>query len=83
MARQLRIEYPGAYYHVLSRGNNLSDIFLSDDDRNDFIDILAEMSERFDIEICCYVLMSNHYHLLIETPAGRRVLIDGAASTGG
>jgi len=68
---------------VLSRGNNLSDIFLSDDDRNDFIDILAEMSERFDIEICCYVLMSNHYHLLIETPAGRRVLIDGAASTGG
>lgn len=67
MARQLRIEYAGAYYHVLSRGNNLNDIFLSDEDRNDFLDILAEMSERFDIEIYAYVLMRNHYHLLLRT----------------
>jgi REP element-mobilizing transposase RayT len=67
MARQLRIEYAGAYYHVLSRGNNLNDIFLSDDDRNDFLEILAEMSMRFDIEIYGYVLMNNHYHLLLRT----------------
>ena len=67
MARQLRIEYAGAYYHVLSRGNNLNEIFLGDDDRNDFLDILAEMSERFDIEVYAYVLMSNHYHLLLRT----------------
>ena len=46
MARQLRIEFEGAYYHILSRGNNQSDLFHSDEDRQDFLYILADMSER-------------------------------------
>ena len=57
MARQLRIEFEGAYYHILSRGNNQSNIFHSDEDRQDFLCILADMAERFEIEIYAYVLM--------------------------
>jgi len=57
MARQLRIEFEGAYYHIFSRGNNQSNIFHSDEDRQDFLYILADMSERFEIEIYAYVLM--------------------------
>ena len=60
MARQLRIEFEGAYSHILSRGNNQSNIFHSDEDRQDFLYILADMSERFEIEIYAYVLMDSH-----------------------
>jgi len=67
MARQLRIEFEGAYYHVLSRGNNRCDIFRTTEDRNDFLDLLGDLSERFEIDIYAYVLMSNHYHLLLRT----------------
>ncbi|MBC2717297.1 MAG: hypothetical protein HF978_18475 [Desulfobacteraceae bacterium] len=67
MARQLRIEFKGAYYHVLSRGNNRCEIFRSDEDYHDFLDLLAELSERFEIDIHAYVLMTNHYHLLLRT----------------
>jgi len=67
MARQLRIEYEGAYYHVLSRGNNQQVIFLSDHDRNTFLQMLARQSERFEVDIIAYVLMDNHYHLLLRT----------------
>jgi REP element-mobilizing transposase RayT len=67
MARQWRIEYPGALYHVLSRGNGRQDIFLSKEDRNLFLSLLEELSERFDIEIFAYVLMGNHYHILLKT----------------
>lgn len=67
MARQIRIEFEGAYYHVLSRGNNRCDIFKTDTDRADFLELLSELSERFEIEIHAYVLMNNHYHLLIRT----------------
>ncbi len=68
MARQWRIEYPGAYYHVLSRGNGNQYIFLSDQDRFNFLALLKELSERFNIHIYAYVLMGNHYHLLLKTP---------------
>ena len=68
MARQWRIEYPGALYHVLSRGNGRQDIFLTDDDRGLFLELLQEFSDRFSIEVYAYVLMGNHYHLLLETP---------------
>jgi REP element-mobilizing transposase RayT len=68
MARPWRIEYEGALYHVFSRGNNQQDIFVSDDDRYLFLDTIGQMSERFDNEIFAYVLMSNHYHLLLRTP---------------
>jgi len=51
MARRLRIEFEGAYYHIFSRGNNQSNIFHSDEDRQDFLYILADMAERFEVEI--------------------------------
>jgi len=67
MARQLRIEFKGALYHILSRGNAQQNIFLSDDDHKLFLNILEEISDRFDIDIFAYVLMNNHYHLLLRT----------------
>ena len=68
MARPLRIEYEGALYHVTSRGNARERIFLSDSDRRIFLDALAEVIGRFGWICHAYCLMSNHYHLLIETP---------------
>jgi REP element-mobilizing transposase RayT len=67
MARQWRIEYPGALYHVMSRGNAGQEIFQSDHDRSLFVDLIGDLSERFNIEVYAYVLMSNHYHLLLKT----------------
>lgn len=68
MSRQWRIEYPNAFYHVFSRGNGHQNIFLSDRDRFVFLSLLKELSERYKIDIYAYVLMENHYHLLIKTP---------------
>ncbi len=68
MARPLRVEYPGAYYHVISRGNGGESIFLSVRDREKFLEYLEKASERFSIIIHTYCLMTNHYHILIETP---------------
>jgi len=68
MARPLRIEYEGAVYHVATRGNSGSDIFLNDADREHFLEILASTVERFGWICYAYCLMSNHYHLLVETP---------------
>ena len=70
MARPLRIEYPGAFYHVTSRGNEQKDIFKSKKDREKFISYLESASVRYGAVIHAYCLMSNHYHLLIETPHG-------------
>ncbi len=67
MARAWRIEYDGALYHVLSRGNEQQDIFRDDQDRTRFLESTGEMSEHFDIDIFAYVLMGNHYHLLLKT----------------
>lgn len=67
MARQLRIEYAGAIYHVLSRGNGGQDIFRSNDDRYLFLDLLGKLAVRFNIEVHGYVLMGDHYHLLLKT----------------
>ena len=67
MTRQWRIEFEGAYYHILSRGNERRDIFADDCDRISFLEILGQMSERFEIEVYAYVLMNNHYHLLLKT----------------
>ena len=67
MARQLRIEYAGEYYHVFSRGNARCEIVLSDEDRYEFLNLLNEMSERVDVDVHAYVLMTNHYHLLLRT----------------
>ena len=64
MARQLRIEYEGALYHVLSRGNEGRSIFPDDEDRCLFLEALSQLSHRFEIDICAYVLMTTHYHVL-------------------
>ena len=68
MARPLRIEYPGAVYHVTSRGNARRKIYLDDDDREMFLATLAWVGERFGWICHAYCLMGNHFHLLIETP---------------
>lgn len=67
MARPLRIEYPGAWYHVTSRGNERREIFRDDRDRKRFLEALKESIERFRVEVHCYVLMFNHFHLLLKT----------------
>ena len=68
MARPLRIEFEGALYHVTSRGNARQPIFLNDNDRNNFINILADVVERYRWVCHAYCLMDNHYHLVVETP---------------
>lgn len=68
MARQLRIEYPGAVYHVTSRGNAGNPIFADDGDRATFLKVLQSVVSRFRWRCHAYCLMGNHYHLLIETP---------------
>ena len=67
MGRAWRIEYEGALYHLMSRGNDGQHIYLNDADRNLFLDTISEMSERFKVDIFAYVLMSDHYHLLMRT----------------
>lgn len=68
MARQLRIEYEGALYHVTSRGNLRERVFFEDRDKERFLAILARTKERYGYLLHAYVLMDNHYHLLLETP---------------
>ena len=70
MARPLRIEYPGAFYHVTSRGNERKDVFKSRKDREQFLSYLESAVVRYGALIHTYCLMDNHYHLLLETPAG-------------
>ena len=66
MSRPLRLQYPGALVHATSRGNEKRPTFLQDRDRTQFLDILGEAVRRFEWILIAYVLMSNHYHLLIE-----------------
>jgi putative transposase len=70
MARPLRISYAGAFYHITSRGNERKEIFKSNGDREKFLFYLESATRRYDALIHVYCLMSNHYHLLMETPAG-------------
>ncbi|MEK6749131.1 MAG: transposase [Pseudomonadota bacterium] len=70
MARPLRIEFSGALYHVTSRGDRREDIFDDNDDRIKFLAILAEVVQRFNWICHAYCLMTNHYHLVVETPDG-------------
>lgn len=67
MSRAWRIEYEGAFYHLMSRGNLKADIFYDDADRQMMLDVIGEFSDRFEIDIFAYVLMNNHYHLLVRT----------------
>jgi putative transposase len=70
MARQLRIEFPDAFYHVTSRGNERKAVFKSFRDREKFLSYLESATKRYGAVIHVYCLMDNHYHLFIETPAG-------------
>jgi REP element-mobilizing transposase RayT len=66
MARPLRIEHPGGWYHVTARGNERRAIFRDDRDRAHFLELLESMVARFGLLLHCYVLMDNHYHLIVQ-----------------
>lgn len=68
MARKPRIEFAGAFYHIMSRGTAKQDIFVDDMDRLEFLDILSDVVSRYGWICHAFCLMNNHYHLLIETP---------------
>jgi REP element-mobilizing transposase RayT len=68
MPRPLRIEYENAYYHVMNRGRARQTIFHDDDYFEAFLTTLSEAHQRFGVEVLCYCLMKNHYHLLLKTP---------------
>ena len=70
MARPLRLEFPGALYHVTARGNGRQPIFMDDADRERFLTVLASTVARYHVLCHAYCLMGNHYHLLLETPEG-------------
>ncbi len=70
MSRPLRIEFNGAYYHVMNRGAGRQDIFARDAHRHLFLELLRETHEMFRAEVHAYCLMDNHYHLLVSTPEG-------------
>ncbi len=67
MARPLRIEFPGALYHVTSRGDRREDIFENDDDRETFLGVLGRVVIDYHWLCHSYCLLSNHYHLIVET----------------
>ncbi len=70
MARPLRIEYPGAVYHVIARGNNRQAIFADDHDRTTYLQKLVYYCTEKEVRLLGYCLLSNHLHLLLETPQG-------------
>lgn len=73
MPRQVRIEYPGAVYHAMARGDRREDIVRGDDDREAFVGLLEELVGRTGWEVFAWVLMSNHYHLVFKTPEANLV----------
>ncbi len=70
MTRPLRIQFPGALYHVTNRGNERKPIFKDDQDRAKFLEILSHSLAVYSVKLYSFVLMSNHFHLLVETPLG-------------
>jgi putative transposase len=73
MARSIRIEFPGAFYHVLARGNRREAIFSDEEDRRYFLKVLSEACGRTGWRIHAWVLLNNHYHLMLETPEANLV----------
>lgn len=68
MSRPLRIEFPGALYHVTTRGDRRESIYHDDGDRAMWLDVLSQTCDRFDWVVQAYCMMSNHYHLMLQTP---------------
>jgi REP element-mobilizing transposase RayT len=75
MARKLRLQYPGAIYHLMSRGDHKEPVFLDDADRRLFLSTLTEACAKTDWQVHAYCLMNNHFHLVVETPKAN--LADG------
>jgi len=73
MARKLRVQYPGAIYHVMNRGDRREPIFNDDADRETFLKTLGQACEKTDWLVHAWCLMSNHFHLVVETPRGNLV----------
>jgi len=73
MARKLRVQYPGAIYHVMNRGDRREPIFKDDADRHRWVETLGECCEKTDWQVHAYCLMSNHFHLVLETPKANLV----------
>ena len=73
MARKLRVEYPGAIYHLMNRGDRRESIFKDDEDRQRFLGTLGEACVKTGWQVHAYCLMSNHFHLVIETPQANLV----------
>ena len=71
MARPLRLEYPGAWYHLTGRGNERKVVFREDADRQRFVELLSMLEPKFGVEIHGYLLMNNHYHLLVRLQGER------------
>ena len=72
MPRRVRVEFAGAIYHVMARGNERREIFRDDHDRSRFLETLAEMVEQFGLRVHAYCLMPNHYHLLVTAQKNLR-----------
>jgi putative transposase len=73
MARKLRVQYPGAIYHAMNRGDRREPIFLDDKDRHQFLRTLGEACEKTDWQVHAWCLMNNHFHLVVETPSANLV----------
>jgi REP element-mobilizing transposase RayT len=73
MPRKLRLEYEGAIYHVMSRGDRREPIFNDDADRKRFLETLGESCGKTDWRVHALCLMSNHFHLVVETPKANLV----------
>ncbi|MCK7516207.1 MAG: transposase [Desulfobacterales bacterium] len=81
MARKLRVEYAGAIYHVMNRGDRREPIFQDEDDRQRFVATLGEVCVRSGWRVHAYCLMPNHFHLVVETPTP--TLVDRPAIANG
>jgi len=75
MARPLRVDFPGAVYHVTSRGNRREDIFVDDKDKRGLLAVVARALLRFDAEALAYCLMGDHYHIVLHTRRGNQSLL--------
>ena len=73
MARRVRVQYPGAVYHIMNRGDHQERIFHDDDDRRQFLSTLTDCCEKTGWQIHAFCLMTNHFHLVIETPSANLV----------
>ena len=81
MSRKLRLEYPGAMDHVMSRGDQREDIFRDDDDREKFLSTLGEAGVKTEWQVQAYCLMRNHLHLVLEPPQSNLVVRTACQAT--